>query len=282
MRKTSKPTRAEGWTIIKHSPSAVIADYVECFWEMKGRMPQEHQMLFFAHCDTSFIFKLDETPYKIEFCDNKTMSTFTGAKALCQSFIPLKGSIDGSIHQFGINFKPGALSQLFNIEPHQVEDSVVDVDFLLKDHTLTEKLYLCLDFKQRIGVATEALSAIILQKTKDFRYDIVREAITRMNNQTEAYGNINRLANDLCVTHKSLTRYFQKIIGINPKVCLSMIRFRKAVVEYQRQGSIFDCYQFGYTDFSHFMKDFRKYTFHTPNELKNDIYSQRILPAMIA
>ena len=53
-----------------------------------------------------------------------------------------------------------------------------------------------------------------------------------------------------------MERYFADALGLSPKTCLRIARFRQALPAYLRLGYRADYEALGYHDFSHFMKDY--------------------------
>jgi AraC-like DNA-binding protein len=75
------------------------------------------------------------------------------------------------------------------------------------------------------------------------------------------------LAEELCVTTKTLERKFAGYIGKTPKQFIRLMRFQKIIagLTKNKESSLTDfAYQNGYYDQSHFIRDFKAYTGYTP------------------
>ncbi len=83
---------------------------------------------------------------------------------------------------------------------------------------------------------------------------------------------IDQLIDNLNVSHRTLDRHFLKYTGVSPKTMLSLIRFQK-ILEYVTAhqalnlGTLWD---FGYYDYAHFSKEFKKYSGQTFESFKQE------------
>jgi len=84
--------------------------------------------------------------------------------------------------------------------------------------------------------------------------------------------NVRELSDSLNLSYRSLHRMYSNSIGISPKDFLKIVRFRNSI-DYltQSQNQIEAAYQAGYSDQSHFIRDFRSYTELTPKKFMNDV-----------
>lgn len=70
----------------------------------------------------------------------------------------------------------------------------------------------------------------------------------------------NELSRQLCMTDKTLYRYFTKVVGTSPKQYLSIVRARTALTAWITDTAAFSPYDHGYYDMSHFYKDVVRFT----------------------
>lgn len=77
------------------------------------------------------------------------------------------------------------------------------------------------------------------------------------------------LAEDACLSSKQFKRVFQSYVGYNPKEYMRLIRFNK-VFNLLRTTQLFDLAQvaqeFGYSDQSHMIREFKAFSGYTPHE----------------
>ncbi len=70
---------------------------------------------------------------------------------------------------------------------------------------------------------------------------------------------MNTVSKDSWGVKSTLNRYFKEVLGISPKQCFKALRFKTALKNYRANGS-YDLYdELGYTDFSHFVKEAKKF-----------------------
>lgn len=95
---------------------------------------------------------------------------------------------------------------------------------------------------------------------------------------------VEKLAGGACLGKRQFERVFMQLVGMNPKEYARVVRFQKAMWLMQRgvsdySGIAFDC---GYADQSHFIREFRAMSGHTPTSLPNycapysDLYANPI------
>lgn len=80
---------------------------------------------------------------------------------------------------------------------------------------------------------------------------------------------INSLADSSCLSKKQFQRVFQELVGMNPKEYARIVKFQKALWLMQcgdRNFAGIAC-ECGYSDQSHFIRDFKTMTGHTPKNL---------------
>jgi AraC-like DNA-binding protein len=69
-----------------------------------------------------------------------------------------------------------------------------------------------------------------------------------------------QLANELCMTEKSLNRYFNNVVGTGPKNYFNILRARTSITNFLSKRDSFLPDSYGYYDMSHFYRDVIKFT----------------------
>jgi AraC-like DNA-binding protein len=78
---------------------------------------------------------------------------------------------------------------------------------------------------------------------------------------------INELAQDVVLSRRQFGRKFTERIGISPKTFSQIVQFQYAINLANEKNKFVDiAFEAGYTDQSHFIKEFRKHTASTPSE----------------
>jgi methylphosphotriester-DNA--protein-cysteine methyltransferase len=69
-----------------------------------------------------------------------------------------------------------------------------------------------------------------------------------------------------------LERRFKAIVGTTPKKFASIVRFNTVLRDLDSAKSLTDiCYEHGFFDQAHFIKDFRHYTGDTPESFRHQL-----------
>ncbi|MCM1354865.1 MAG: helix-turn-helix domain-containing protein [Staphylococcus sp.] len=99
---------------------------------------------------------------------------------------------------------------------------------------------------------------------------------------------VNELSSIVCLSKKQVERLFNSFVGINPKEYARIVRFQKALAQMQYQSSedlnqSQIAYASGYADQSHFIREFKKFSGHTPKSLLkvSDPYSDLFTDPLI-
>jgi AraC-like DNA-binding protein len=174
---------------------------------------------------------------------------------------------DGEAGVIFVTFYPGKACHFMRFPLSEIENRSVDLGdvFNREIREIEEKLFHAETAESKIGLVEEFLinhfSAIPV-------YD--QFLITRGIDLVKRYSptmTAVELAEELCVTTKTLERKFAGYIGKTPKQFIRLMRFQKIIagLTKNKESSLTDfAYQNGYYDQSHFIRDFKAYTGYTP------------------
>ena len=144
---------------------------------------------------------------------------------------------------------------LLGIPAEELKGLKADMNEFFTTDLLEEQLIIASSFAERVKYMEAFLNKCFCIASIDYRYQLVQEALTRFD-AFMPYGNaIQQIAEDLCVTPKSLNRYFTHWVGTSPKWCLKVHRFTKTLEAYQQSSSQLSYELYGYNDHSHLYKD---------------------------
>lgn len=239
-------------------PHESLAEVVEFYWQLDLRDVSENFVEdIFATLQASLVFVLG-TPFKLL------------SEALQ---VPVKRSVlighhtqkftyqhDFGNYLVGIKLKPAGLNLLLGIPAAVFNNQLVLVDdVLFRNMFLEEQLALQKTWPQQVDLLNSfMLGTLFKAKEAAYRTRYVAAALYQAA-QNGAVFNVEHLASNLHLTRRSLERYFKQELGIGPKWCLNLIRFRQALKTYKTYGYQTDFEQFGYIDYAHFNKDYRKF-----------------------
>ena len=154
--------------------------------------------------------------------------------------------------------------------------------FMLNDDILSEAFGDCaMDFFENIfkelNSEKRGLKIELFLKTKlfDFSHHEVSEALSVIH---KSGGSIRfeKLTKECRCSEKKLYRLFKSYFNISPKQYIRVVRFRKALMQLNNNGSTklsSLAYDLGFTDQCHFIKEMKYFTGTTPKKAQNIIHS---------
>jgi AraC-like DNA-binding protein len=168
-----------------------------------------------------------------------------------------------------VDFTPIGARQLLQLPMHLVSKRTTELTDLLGSQAdrLVEQLAEALDWQSRFL----ALDNFLLSRIRQYRRS-TREIDWAWQQLDLSRGSVRvqKISEELGWTRKRLVRAFRDEIGIPPKVLGRVLRFQKALAEFNVQGTV-DFSQLaaesGYSDQAHMIRDFKDFSGLTPAEL---------------
>lgn len=245
-------------------PAADLAGHVVYYWVLDLRAHRQqlseeaYSEKLIANINSSLVFNLG-SPFQIcnqqeapiHVCDKSVLISYHDTSVVYQHFR------DNFL--IGIKFKPASLPYLFGIKATAVFERLLTADYLFKN---------CAQLEARLFEATsthaiqQILDIALRQHIAAITIDREATYIVRFfEEQALTHGRyqLQNMAASLYLTPRTLERYFAHCFDISPKRCLKILRFRKALTEYQRHGYKANWEELGYYDFSHFRKDLHQF-----------------------
>lgn len=177
------------------------------------------------------------------------------------------GSYAPGSKRFYAKLQPGAFTRLFSFPAQEIQNAQIAINTVFHGFSLAQFAALS-SFRSRIDHFEDHLIKQFNPFTHDYRRQYVNLFINIFANaQYCKPERIQALCNKHHLTYASLRRYFMEQVGVSPKYCQKVIRFKSALQAYRTFGYDFNYTDLGYTDFSHFCKDARSLTGRAPLEL---------------
>ena len=175
---------------------------------------------------------------------------------------------DPKVQALGVTFTAEGFAKIFRMPMKELTATGVDALALLdkKDQLWIEQLAELPGDRARI----QLLNQIFTQKihANDLPFDGVDEAIQWIRN-VGGQGSMLDLAHHFNMSLRTLQRKFVQKVGVSPKTYARVIRFNY-MMRLLRQSSNINwqdvLYEAGYFDQMHFIKEFKKFTGHTPTQ----------------
>ncbi|MBD0287362.1 MAG: AraC family transcriptional regulator [Flavisolibacter sp.] len=162
-------------------------------------------------------------------------------------------------HLFTVKFYPGALKHLIHLDQTKLSSGLVELNEFLPC-SLIQKLKSAENFIQRISLMEEYfLQRVPTKKATDHYANLVTQTIGFYSEHGMKF-NVNELALKSFTSSKTITRYFERVIGITPKQYLESVRIRAALTSFLTDRKNFDPSAYGYYDKSHFYRSVARFT----------------------
>ncbi|UPZ17015.1 AraC family transcriptional regulator [Flavobacterium humidisoli] len=166
-------------------------------------------------------------------------------------------------------FQPNGIHQLLGIPANEFQDSIIPVEdvFDEKIRTLQESL-----FQQKNSTRVQLLNSFFksLIVAKPASNQFIIDHSLRFIINSKGHFSIKQLVEYTGYSERHLERKFKECIGLNPKKFGNVIRlhhFLKLLKDKSDDTNLTTiCYDAGFSDQSHLIKEFKKHTGITPTE----------------
>ena len=249
----------EGFTFYR--PHEALREYVRFYWVF--RSDRAVSALTFPTGCPQIIFHKRKPLYIPELDTFQSRLTISG-----QVNFPSHLSATDDTEMIVVVFKPYGLSPFLNIPAslfYNQEVSGYDIDCIgLRE--LDGRISGCEDNIDCIKLIDNWLLSRIISQT-DYRTPRIKAAVDQIF--TAPQTSVADLADAACLGRKQFERSFRSQVGVNPKEYARIVRFQRALALIQADGSGLSqiAYTSGYSDQSHFIREFRKFSGQTPTEL---------------
>lgn len=250
-----------------YKPCKLLQDYVRYYWTFES-----HQMFetytFPTGC-VQIIFHKKSTLYIPEL--NKKQDTLTiSGQVNFSSHISADDSIEmivAVLHPYAMNILLDIPALLFynkEISGYEIGNESLNC--------LTSKIFDCKDINICINYIEQWLiSQLHSNCTPKRKTDIDRITAAIHKMYLTPNIQISKLASISCLGRKQFERIFLANVGMNPKEYARIVRFQKALKLIQNNGENINqaqvAYQSGFSDQSHFIREFKALSRYTPLSL---------------
>ncbi|WP_233164677.1 helix-turn-helix domain-containing protein [Pedobacter sp. ASV28] len=167
-----------------------------------------------------------------------------------------------------ICFYPGMAYRFFQLPMHVLADRTLALADLWQDMAaeIENKLADACNHYERTIIVQQYLLQQLAQNECDQQLDFCLKQIQ----QSAAYLPVSELTNNMGISQRHLSRKFQQLVGLSPKVYLRMCRFVRSLdhlKKYPLLSLTEVAYKSGYYDQAHFNRDYKTFTGHTPGQV---------------
>jgi AraC-like DNA-binding protein len=172
------------------------------------------------------------------------------------------------MQHFGVSFKPGRAYLFLQLPLSELQNQVVSLDAIWGGFAaeIRERLYLAPTIQARFALLEELLLARLSEAPQGLK--AVQYAVGEVARYHGALS-IRELSNRMGMSQKHLITQFRQMVGCTPKELARLYRFAQvldSIDPIQPVDWTLVAHQFRYHDQSHFIRDFREFTGHTPTD----------------
>lgn len=242
-----------------YKPREELQPYVRYYWVLKRDEP--FSVLTFPIGCHQIIFHRRSPLYIPETGQSQSWFTVSG-----QVNFPAHIRSDGNLEMIVAVFYPHAIGMFIDTPPsafYNLEISGYDIE----NRRLNETAARILDSRSGDN-AIDILEHWLLTKINPtLNLQRIGSSLKLLLNNPSVL--VNALAADACLSRKQYERVFREQVGMNPKEYTRVVRFQKALRMMQGGSRNYveiavDC---GYADQSHFIREFKAMSGHTPKSL---------------
>lgn len=250
------------------SPPKELAPYIKHYLFLDHNETAVQKLRLFSDGNTGVVFSLKSK--LISGFNNFEVKNYLPASFLYGQLNGFKDIYsDNEISLIIIVFQPNGIHQLLGIPAHEFQDSILPVQdvFGQKANALQERLSEQ-NNPERIELLNHFFSALIAKKT--ISNPVIIESSLAFIIANKGDFSVKQLVEYTGYAERHLERKFKECIGLNPKKFGSVIRlhhFLKLLKGKSDSTTLTTiCYDAGFADQSHLIKEFRKHTGISPKE----------------
>jgi len=251
------------------SPSEELSPYIKHYLFLDNAATDIQKLRLFSDGNTGVVFS-----FKSKLISE--ISNYEVKNYLPNSF--LYGQLNGfkdiysndEIALIIVVFQPNGIHQLLGIPANEFLDAIVSIDavFGKNGETLQDKLSEQSNNQTRIELLNQFFRSQISKKSQTNQVIINSSLDFIVSNK--GHFSVTQLVKYTGYTERHLERKFKESIGLNPKKFGNVVRlhhFLKLLKDKPVDANFTSiCYDAGFSDQSHLIKDFRKHTGISPTE----------------
>lgn len=233
----------------EYSVPDALSDLLTCYWSFTRGQDDNRGLIthyFPPDASISLIFIRIEGEEPIQLT-----SLFGPTKYINVTQIP------PGFSAFGIRFRPGMVSPVFEIKGKDLRDKNIQpapvLDFL--DYRQIWSLF---EDREKL---TRYFDLLFTQRKEDRRmtFNPVINKIIKIIMRAKGLLKISTLLNSLPISERQAQKVFKTEVGLTIKEFAIVMRFRGAIIrmELEKKGYQASVFDTGYYDQSHFLRDFR-------------------------
>lgn len=255
------------------SPSITLSPYIKHYLFLDNKETAIQKLRLFSDGNTGIVFSLkSKLIAKINTNEVKDYLPASFVYGQLNHFRDIY--YESEISLVIVVFQPNGIHQLLGIPANEFQNSIIDIDNVLgqKGLDFQGKLSEQVNNHIRIELLNAFFETLVARKTIS-NQSIIHSSLDFIT-ATKGLFSVKQLVEYTGYTERHLERKFNECIGLNPKKFGNVIRlhhFLKLLKDKTDDTNLTTiCYDAGFSDQSHLIKEFKKHTGITPKEYLNN------------
>ena len=252
---------------IFHVPSPPLNFYINrLYYPDTSILPPREKILPLPALDLKINFGGAFQVYRADHSEPFTALTESWVLGLWSTSHIVDWPLD--LQYIGVSFKPGRAYLFLQLPLSELQNQVVSLDAIWGGFAaeIRERLYLAQTIQARFALLEELLLARLSEAPQGLK--AVQYAVGEVARYHGALS-IRELSNHMGMSQKHLITQFRQMVGCTPKELARLYRFAQvldSIDPLQPVDWTMLAHQFCYHDQSHFIRDFKEFTGHTPTD----------------
>jgi AraC-like DNA-binding protein len=254
-------------TYYEIKPGPQLQQYVKCYYVYDSLAPVAFDDTVFPCACMEIIFNLGSGKWQTQ--PGEEFVTTPPVELWGQINGPLRVRSVGSNTMLGVRFFPHTVASILPDRANLFNNQIVDYRDISGQSVsiLHTRLLETRSWKKRIVLLETFLLQQLEQAGKRLsKVDVVKDLMYQLRHQ-DVYDTMETIASRYGISARYMQQLFLQYTGLTPKLYNQINRFRHSLqLVTTRNTSLTDiAYECGYTDQSHFIKEFRAFTGTTPS-----------------
>lgn len=242
-----------------------IAPFIKDILILEDDRDKEHRLPFYADGYPGIIYSQTENDVLL-MPSNRELSDFY---LYGQTIDPIEMVIDGPYKILLFQLYPFATRLLIGVDPKKLNDDCYDLKKIQGVNTIeTISRLKASNTDAQIRIISDFILELLKQSSTSYD-NVIKFAVTTIINSKGTIP-IHKLRDQLFITERTFERRFAKEIGVTPKQFAKITQFSFSLNHIQESDytSLTNvAYDNNFSDQSHFIRTFKRYTGHTPKEI---------------
>lgn len=232
-----------------------LAEYIDFCWETDfdpvfRKYPKGFSDVLFPNIGYTYIINLG-TPFTMQL-QNSSLEVKNDGFVPRHHYITCHHTVANRL--FGIKFKVCPIVFEKDVNFSEYREYIFPLAYLI-DRNIVNKVKNASSFNDRVTIVFEHYENLVNKYEGLLKgVNIVTEIITACKNKNDLNRSIQELSASCGVSNRTLQRYFRATTSFSTKQALQTMRIRQAVICLTSSPAAFNFTDFGYYDYSHFLK----------------------------